>query len=43
MPYGNSVADNEQLPPYLRIYNGRRCRMDLDGLTPQQRLAQLQA
>ena len=43
MPYGNSAARNELLPAYLRIYNGRRCHMALGGLTPQQRLAQLQA
>ncbi len=43
MPYGISVARNELLPAYLRIYNGRRCHMALGGLTPQQRLAQLQA
>ncbi len=43
MPYGNSVADNERLPAYLLIDNGRRCPMGLGGLTPQQRLAQLQA
>lgn len=34
MPYGNSVADNEQLPPYLRIDIGRRCRMELGSLAP---------
>jgi transposase InsO family protein len=43
MPYGSSAARNELLPAYLRIYNGRRCHMALGGLTPQQRLAQLQA
>jgi transposase InsO family protein len=43
MPYSNSAARNELLPAYLRIYNGRRCHMALGGLTPQQRLAQLQA
>jgi transposase InsO family protein len=43
MPYGNSAARNELLPAYLRIYNSRRCHMALGGLTPQQRLAQLQA
>ena len=42
MPYGTSVARNELLPAYLRIYNGRRCHMALGGLTPLQRLAQLQ-
>ena len=43
MPYGSSAARNDLLPVYLRIYNGRRCHMALGGLTPQQRLAQLQA
>lgn len=35
--------DRPLLPAYLRISNGRRCPMALGGLTPQQRLAQLQA
>jgi transposase InsO family protein len=43
MPYGTSVAKSTLLPTYLRIDNGRRCHMALGGLTPQQRLAQLQA
>ncbi|MGB5135794.1 MAG: integrase core domain-containing protein, partial [Prochlorococcaceae cyanobacterium] len=43
MPYSTSAARNELLPAYLRIYNGRRCHMALGELTPQQRLAQLQA
>ncbi|WP_259725201.1 hypothetical protein [Synechococcus sp. CS-1332] len=43
MPYSTSAARNERLPAYLRIDNGRRCHMALGGLTPQQRLAQLQA
>lgn len=34
MPYGTSVAHNELLPTYLRIYNSRRCHMALGGLTP---------
>ena len=43
MPYSTSAARKDLLPAYLRIYNGRRCYMALGGLTPQQRLAQLQA
>jgi hypothetical protein len=43
MPYDSSAARNDLLPVDLRIYNGRRCHMALGGLTPQQRLAQLQA
>ena len=43
MPNSNSVARNELLPAYLRIYNSRRCHRALGGLTPQQPLAQLQA
>ncbi len=42
MPYGTSSARNSLLPAYLQVYNGRRCHMALGGLTPQQRLAQLQ-
>ena len=43
MPYRNSATRNELLQAYLRIYNDRRCHMALGGLTPQQRLTQLQA
>jgi transposase InsO family protein len=43
LPYSTSAARNELLPAYLLIYNGRRCHMALRGLTPQQRLALLQA
>ena len=43
MPYGSSTARNGLLPAYLWNYNGRRCHMALGGLTPKQRLAQLQA
>jgi transposase InsO family protein len=43
MPYGTPVAHNELLPTYLQIYNSRRCHKALGGLTPQQRLGQLQA
>jgi transposase len=43
MPYDTSAARNDLLQAYLRIYNGRRCHMALGGLTPRQRLAQLQA
>jgi hypothetical protein len=43
MPNGTTAARKDLLPAYLRIYNGRRCHMALGGLTPQQRLAKLQA
>ena len=43
MPYSNSAARKDLLPTYLRIYYGRRRNMALGGLTPQQRLAHLQA
>ena len=43
MPYGTSADSSALLPTYLRIDNGCRCHMALGGLTPQQRLAQLQA
>lgn len=43
MPYGISAVRNDLLPAYLRIEYGRRCRMALADLTPQQRLSELQA
>ncbi|WP_255374150.1 hypothetical protein [Synechococcus sp. MW101C3] len=42
MSYSNAAALNEPLLANLRIYIGRKCLMALGGLTPQQRLAQLQ-
>ncbi len=43
MAFSTSAARNELLPAYLRIDNGRGCHRALGGLTPQQRLALLQA
>jgi hypothetical protein len=34
IPYDSSVARNELFPAYLRIYNGRRCRMALWVASP---------
>lgn len=42
MAFQTSEERNQWLSRYLGIYNARKCRMALDGLTPRQSLQRLQ-